>query len=137
MLALRVSSACWSCFLPASIVSAISRWISGLSGSALAVIDEECGLVTEAAVAELAAAIEGRQEFIKGSRQRLEEIGERATSGKALSANRRQQLASLREQLEDIVRAKEPDLTAADMDAAVRTIAGTARSMGIDVEGVN
>jgi large subunit ribosomal protein L11 len=29
-----------------------------------------------------------------------------------------------------------PDLTAADMDAAVRTIAGTARSMGIDVEGV-
>ncbi len=41
-----------------------------------------------------------------------------------------------REQLEDIVRAKEPDLTAADMDAAVRTIAGTARSMGLDVEGV-
>ena len=30
-----------------------------------------------------------------------------------------------------------PDLTAADMDAAVRTVAGTARSMGIDVEGVN
>ena len=29
-----------------------------------------------------------------------------------------------------------PDLTAADMDAAVRTIAGTARSMGIEVEGV-
>ena len=41
-----------------------------------------------------------------------------------------------REQLEDIAKAKEPDLTAADMDAAVRTIAGTARSMGIDVEGV-
>ena len=41
-----------------------------------------------------------------------------------------------REQLEEIVRAKEPDLTAADMDAAVRTIAGTARSMGLDVEGV-
>ncbi|MEQ9561332.1 MAG: 50S ribosomal protein L11, partial [Woeseiaceae bacterium] len=31
---------------------------------------------------------------------------------------------------------KMPDLTAADLDAAVRTIAGTARSMGIDVEGV-
>ena len=31
---------------------------------------------------------------------------------------------------------KMPDLTAADMDAAVRTIAGSARSMGIDVEGV-
>ena len=41
-----------------------------------------------------------------------------------------------RGQLEEIVRAKEPDLTAADMDAAVRTIAGTARSMGLDVEGV-
>ena len=41
-----------------------------------------------------------------------------------------------REQLEEIVKVKEPDLTAADMDAAVRTIAGTARSMGLDVEGV-
>jgi large subunit ribosomal protein L11 len=40
-----------------------------------------------------------------------------------------------RAQLEDIARTKEPDLTAADLDAAVRTIAGTARSMGIDVEG--
>ena len=42
-----------------------------------------------------------------------------------------------REQLEEIARTKEPDLTAADMDAAVRTIAGTARSMGLDVKGVN
>jgi large subunit ribosomal protein L11 len=41
-----------------------------------------------------------------------------------------------REQLEEIVKVKEPDLTAADMDAAVRTIAGTARSMGVEVEGV-
>ena len=41
-----------------------------------------------------------------------------------------------RAQLEEIVKMKEPDLTAADMDAAVRTIAGTARSMGLDVEGV-
>ncbi|MGM0594042.1 MAG: 50S ribosomal protein L11 [Pseudomonadota bacterium] len=41
-----------------------------------------------------------------------------------------------REQLEEIANTKMPDLTAADMDAAVRTIAGTARSMGIDVEGV-
>jgi len=41
-----------------------------------------------------------------------------------------------REQLEEIVKAKEPDLTAVDMDAAVRTIAGSARSMGIDTEGV-
>lgn len=40
-----------------------------------------------------------------------------------------------RAQLEEIVKTKEPDLTAADMDAAVRTIAGTARSMGLDVEG--
>jgi large subunit ribosomal protein L11 len=41
-----------------------------------------------------------------------------------------------RAQLEEIAKAKEPDLTAADMDAAVRTIAGSARSMGIEVEGV-
>jgi len=41
-----------------------------------------------------------------------------------------------RAQLEEIVKTKEPDLTAADMDAAVRTIAGTARSMGIETEGV-
>ena len=41
-----------------------------------------------------------------------------------------------REQLEQIAKEKEPDLTAADMDAAVRTIAGSARSMGIEVEGV-
>lgn len=40
-----------------------------------------------------------------------------------------------REQLEEIVRAKEPNLTAASMDAAVRTIAGTARSMGLTVAG--
>jgi large subunit ribosomal protein L11 len=41
-----------------------------------------------------------------------------------------------RAQLEEIARTKEPDLTAADMDAAVRTIAGSARSMGLNVEGV-
>jgi len=41
-----------------------------------------------------------------------------------------------REQLEEIAKTKEPDLTAADMDAAVRTIAGSARSMGIETEGV-
>ena len=41
-----------------------------------------------------------------------------------------------REQLEEIARVKEPDITAADMDAAVRTIAGSARSMGLNVKGV-
>ncbi len=41
-----------------------------------------------------------------------------------------------RAQLEEIATIKMPDLTAADMDAAVRTIAGSARSMGLDVEGV-
>ena len=41
-----------------------------------------------------------------------------------------------REQAEQIAKTKMPDLTAADLDAAVRTIAGSARSMGIDVEGV-
>jgi large subunit ribosomal protein L11 len=42
-----------------------------------------------------------------------------------------------RAQLEEIATAKMPDLTAADMDAAVRTIAGSARSMGLETEGVN
>jgi len=42
-----------------------------------------------------------------------------------------------REQLEEIAKTKEPDLNAADMDAAVRIIAGTARSMGLNTEGVN
>ena len=41
-----------------------------------------------------------------------------------------------REQLEEIAKTKWPDLNAADMDAAVRTIAGSARSMGLEVEGV-
>ncbi|SBR52223.1 MULTISPECIES: 50S ribosomal protein L11 [unclassified Halomonas] len=41
-----------------------------------------------------------------------------------------------REQLEEIAKTKEPDLTAADIDAAVRTIAGSARSMGLNVEGL-
>jgi len=41
-----------------------------------------------------------------------------------------------RKQLEEIAKTKTPDLTAADLEAAVRTIAGSARSMGVDVEGV-
>ena len=41
-----------------------------------------------------------------------------------------------RAQLEEIAKTKMPDLTAADMDAAVRTIAGSARSMGLNTEGV-
>jgi large subunit ribosomal protein L11 len=41
-----------------------------------------------------------------------------------------------RKQLEEVARTKTPDLTAADLEAAVRTIAGTARSMGVDVEGL-
>ena len=40
-----------------------------------------------------------------------------------------------RKQLEEIAKAKTPDLTAADLEAAMRTVAGTARSMGVDVEG--
>ena len=41
-----------------------------------------------------------------------------------------------RAQAEEIARAKMPDLTAADLEAAVRTIAGSARSMGVTVEGL-
>ena len=40
-----------------------------------------------------------------------------------------------RDQLEEIVKTKQADLTAAELEAAIRTIAGTARSMGITVEG--
>jgi large subunit ribosomal protein L11 len=40
-----------------------------------------------------------------------------------------------RKQLEEIARKKMPDLTAADLEAAMRTIAGSARSMGVEVEG--
>ncbi|MGE5757912.1 MAG: 50S ribosomal protein L11 [Sideroxydans sp.] len=41
-----------------------------------------------------------------------------------------------RAQAEEIARMKMPDLTAADVEAGVRTIAGSARSMGVDVEGL-
>jgi large subunit ribosomal protein L11 len=41
-----------------------------------------------------------------------------------------------RKQAEEIAKTKQPDLTASDMDAAVRTIAGSARSMGVEVEGI-
>jgi large subunit ribosomal protein L11 len=41
-----------------------------------------------------------------------------------------------RAQAEEIAKTKQPDLTAADLEAAVRTIAGSARSMGITVEGI-
>jgi large subunit ribosomal protein L11 len=41
-----------------------------------------------------------------------------------------------RKQIEEVAKAKIPDLTAADLEAAVRTIAGSARSMGVDVEGL-
>jgi large subunit ribosomal protein L11 len=41
-----------------------------------------------------------------------------------------------RKQLEDIAKIKMPDLNAADLDAAVKTIAGSARSMGLNVEGL-
>jgi len=41
-----------------------------------------------------------------------------------------------RAQVEEIAKSKMPDLTAADLEAAVKTIAGSARSMGVEVEGV-
>jgi large subunit ribosomal protein L11 len=41
-----------------------------------------------------------------------------------------------RQQLEEIAKIKMPDLNASDIDAAVRTIAGTARSMGLNTEGM-
>jgi large subunit ribosomal protein L11 len=60
-----------------------------------------------------------------------------ARVGKGSSTPHSEKVAKLtRDQVEEIARIKMPDLTAADMDAAVRTIAGTARSAGIEVEGV-
>ncbi len=41
-----------------------------------------------------------------------------------------------RQQAEEIAKTKMPDLTAADLEAAVRTVAGSARSMGVEVEGL-
>ena len=53
------------------------------------------------------------------------------------SVPNKQKVAKLkRAELEEIAKLKEPDLTAATIDAAVRTLAGTARSMGIEVEGL-
>ncbi len=64
-------------------------------------------------------------------------IKKAANTQKGSATPNRDKVGTLtREQAEEIARTKEPDLTAADMDAAVRTIAGTARSMGITVEGV-
>ena len=57
------------------------------------------------------------------------------TSGSA-TPNTKKVGTVTRAQLEEIATTKAPDLTAADMDAAVRTIAGSARAMGLDVEGV-
>jgi len=50
--------------------------------------------------------------------------------------NRNKVGKATRAQLEEIAKTKDPDLTAGDLDAAVRTIAGSARSMGIETEGV-
>ncbi|MBK1734970.1 50S ribosomal protein L11 [Halorhodospira abdelmalekii] len=63
----------------------------------------------------------------------LKAIGVKSGSG---TPNTKKVGTVQREQLEEIARTKWPDLNAADMDGAVRSIAGTARSMGIDVEGV-
>lgn len=62
----------------------------------------------------------------------------KAAKIKSGSAKASQELVGLvnREQLEEIAKTKESDLTAADLKAAVRTIAGSARSMGLQVEGV-
>jgi large subunit ribosomal protein L11 len=63
----------------------------------------------------------------------LKELG--LESGSATPNTKKVAKAS-RAQLEKIAKLKQPDLTAADLEAAVRTIAGTARSMGVEVEGI-
>ncbi len=57
--------------------------------------------------------------------------------GKGSSTPNKEKVGKVtREQIEEIARTKMPDLSAYDMDNAVRIIAGSARSMGVDVEGV-
>jgi large subunit ribosomal protein L11 len=64
-------------------------------------------------------------------------IKKAAGAGKGSGTPNTEKVGKLnRGQLEEIAKIKQPDLSAADLDAAVRTIAGTARSMGIDTEGV-
>lgn len=64
-------------------------------------------------------------------------IKKQAKIGKGSPRPHVDKLAKLtRAQLEEIAKIKAPDLTAANLDAAVRTIAGSCRSMGITVEGV-
>jgi large subunit ribosomal protein L11 len=59
------------------------------------------------------------------------------TGGKGSSTPHTNKVGKVtRAQLEAIAKVKMPDLTAADLDAAVRTIAGSARSIGIETEGV-
>ena len=63
----------------------------------------------------------------------LRELGLKSGSGKP---NTEKVGKLTRAQLEKIAKIKQPDITASNLEAAIRTIAGTARSMGIDVEGV-
>ena len=63
----------------------------------------------------------------------LKKAGVKSGSGEP---NKKKVAKLKRADLEDIAKQKEPDLTAASLDAAVKTIAGTARSMGIEVEGM-
>jgi len=63
----------------------------------------------------------------------LKELGLKSGSGKP-NTDKVGKLS--RAQLEKIAKIKQPDITAADLEAAIRTIAGTARSMGVEVEGV-
>lgn len=63
----------------------------------------------------------------------IKELGLKGGSGKP---NTEKVGKLTRAQLEKIAKVKQPDITAADLEAAIRTIAGTARSMGVDVEGV-
>ena len=53
-----------------------------------------------------------------------------------LDAYKAYKLQQYPDKAEEIAKTKMPDLTAADLNAAVRTIAGSARSMGIEVEGI-
>ena len=103
---------------------ALPSSVLGLTGLALAIaiwhVVTASGLVPRAFLSSPNATLDAEIQRLETKSARLDEVRSQLDASK---------------QLEEVERTKQPDLTAADLDAAVRTIAGSARSMGVDVEG--
>ena len=99
----------------------VKAWKAKLTPGKQYPVDEALKLVKEFATAKFAEAVDAAVN-----------LGIEKGSGTPNSAK----VGKIsRKQLEEIAKTKQPDLTAADLEAAMRTVAGTARSMGVDVEG--